>query len=74
MTKSVRATITGRASSTVPRLKDFGIEDSVPVTHIPMNVVDIKFQDNDATRRMVMHAAKRVIRQHKDEIQELSYK
>lgn len=74
MSKVIRARTMDRASPTVPRLKDFGNEHVANLDNLSVYVVDIDFQDNDATRRMVMHAAKRVIRQHKDEIQELSYK
>lgn len=42
--------------------------------NINTNVVPINFQDDEATRRLVMHSAKRVIKQHKDEIQELAFK
>ena len=71
MTKVIRARTMDRAMPI--RLKDFSA-DSVARADISTQVVSIDFQDNEATRRMVMHSAKRVIHQHKDEIQELSYK
>ncbi len=37
-------------------------------------VLSIQFSNDDATKRIVMHSAKRVIRQHKEEIQALAYK
>lgn len=70
MSKVIRARTMDRAPI---RLKDFDAEAIVRV-EISAQVVPIDFQDNAATRRMVMHSAKRVIHQHKDEIQELSYK
>ena len=34
----------------------------------------MQFGDDEATKRVVMHSAKRVIQQHKAELQELAYK
>ena len=34
----------------------------------------MQFSDDEATRRIVMHSVRRVIRQHKEEIQKLAYK
>lgn len=56
-----------------PSLKDFNA-DSITSSRVSVDVVPIDFQDNEATRRLVMHSARRVISQHKDEIQELAYK
>ncbi|MBF7696203.1 hypothetical protein [Acinetobacter rathckeae] len=55
------------------RLKDFDVDSNV-TAHMATQVVPIDFQDNEATKRMVMHSAKRVIQQHKEEIQALAYK
>ncbi|WP_416334346.1 hypothetical protein [Acinetobacter guillouiae] len=74
MTKSVRARTMDKASSTVPRLKDFGIEHVATLDNVSMNVVAIDFKDDEATKRLVMHSARRIIKQHKEEIQELAYK
>lgn len=70
MTKVIRARTIDKAEPI--RLKDF--DASSDMATMNTQVVSIDFQDNEATRRMVMHSAKRVISQHKDEIQELSYK
>lgn len=56
------------------RLKDYKIENRKPRSSGATQVVPIPFENNEATKRIVMHSAKRVIRQHKDEIQALAYK
>lgn len=56
------------------RLKDYKIENRKPRSSSATQVVPIPFENNEATKRIVMHSAKRVIRQHKDEIQALAYK
>ncbi|RKG35216.1 hypothetical protein D7V21_04955 [Acinetobacter guerrae] len=56
------------------RLKDFKIENHKARPEISRQIVSIQFEDDEATKRMVMHSAKRVILQHKEEIQELAYK
>ncbi|MCY6413813.1 hypothetical protein QTA56_17030 [Acinetobacter sp. VNH17] len=58
----------------IKRLKDFKVENHKARSALAGQVVPIQFENNDATKRMVMHSAKRVIRQHKEEIQELAYK
>lgn len=72
MTKVIRARTMDRARPI--RLKDFDANSDATLNTINTQVVSIDFQDNEATRRMVMHSAKRVIRQHKDEIEALAYK
>ena len=54
------------------RLKDFKIDDRTPRPAI--KVMLMQFGDDEATRRIVIHHARRVIRQHKEEIQKLAYK
>lgn len=54
------------------RIKDFKIDDRTPRPAI--KVMPMQFDDDEATRRIVMHDARRVIRQHKEEIQQLAYK
>jgi hypothetical protein len=74
MSQTVRAGIMDKAAPNRPKLKDFAAERSTNVISIDTQLVTIDFQDNEATRRLVMHSAKRVIKQHRDEIQELAYK
>ena len=56
------------------RLKDYTIENRKSRSNGVTQVLPIAFEDNDATRRIVKHVAKRVIWQHKKEIQALAYK
>ena len=56
------------------RLSDFKIENRKPRSAMAGQLLSIPFDDNEATKRVVMHSAKRVIQQHKKEIQELAYK
>lgn len=56
------------------RLKDYTIENRKSRSNGVIQVFPIAFEDNDATRRIVKHVVKRVIRQHKEEIQALAYK
>ena len=56
------------------RLKDCTIENRKSRSNGVTQVLPIAFEDNDATRRIVKHVVKRVIRQHKEEIQALAYK
>lgn len=56
------------------RLKDYTVEDRKVRSKITGDVLTIQFSDNEATKRVVMHSAKRVIQQHKKEIQELAYR
>lgn len=73
MSKVVRARTTDKSTARL-KLENFGV-DRIPLENsVPVEVVSIDFQDNDATRRLVMHSARRVIKQHRDEIQELAYK
>lgn len=58
----------------IKKLKDFKVEDRKARDSLAGQVLSIRFNNDDATKRVVMHSAKRVIRQHKDEIQELAYK
>ena len=53
---------------------DFKIENRKPCSAMAGQLLSIPFDDNEATKRVVMHSAKRVIQQHKKEIQELAYK
>ena len=54
------------------RLKDYKITEGIPRPAI--DVLPIQFSDDEATRRIVLHHARRVILQHKEEIQKLAYK
>lgn len=58
----------------VKRLRDFKVEDRKVRPTIAGQVLTMQFSNDDATKRIVMHSAKRVIRQHKDELRELAYK
>lgn len=54
------------------RLKDFKIAEQIsrPV----IKALPMQFGDDEATRRMVLHHVKRVLAQHKEEIQNLANK
>ena len=54
------------------RLKDFKITERV--SRQTIEVLPMQFGDDEATRRIVMHYAKRVILKHREEIQKLAYK
>ena len=56
------------------RLRDYSLENPIARTKTSGQVLPIEFSNNEATKRVVMHSAKRVIQQHKVEIQELAYK
>lgn len=55
------------------RLKDYKVE-SLRANNHKVEVLPIPFENNEATKRIIIHSAKRVIRKHKDEIQALAYK
>lgn len=54
------------------RLKDFKITERV--SRQTIEVLPIQFGDDEAIRRIVIYNARRVIRQHKEEIHKLAYK
>lgn len=54
------------------RLKDFKITERVSCQTI--EVLPMQFSFDEATRRIAMHHAKRVILKHREEIQKLAYK
>lgn len=56
------------------RLKDYQVESRKARSAMAGQVLSMQFSNDDATKRIVMHSAKRVIRQHKEEIQALAYK
>ncbi len=56
----------------VKRLKDFKTTERIPRPAV--KVFPIQFGDDEETRRIVLHHARRVILQHKEEIQKLAYK
>ncbi len=58
----------------VKRLKDFKVEGRKSRPTMAGQVLSMQFSNDEATKRIVMHSAKRVIRQHKDELNELAYK
>ncbi len=53
------------------RLKDFKIEDRKLRSTLERQVLSMQFSDDEATKRVVMHSAKRVIRQHKKKFKNL---
>ncbi len=56
------------------RLKNVKITERIARPVIAKLLLPMQFGDDEATRRIVLHHAKRVIRQHKEEIQKLVYK
>lgn len=58
----------------IKRLKDFKVENRKARPTIASQVLSMQFSNDEATKRIVMHSAKRVIHQHKDELLELAYK
>ena len=56
------------------RLKDYSLDQISNREKVSGQVFPIQFSNDEATKRVVMHSAKRVINQHKAEIQELAYK
>ena len=54
------------------RLKDFKITERV--SRQTIEVLPMQFGDDEATRRIAIHHLKRLILQHKEEIQKLAYK
>ena len=56
------------------RLKDYSLGQISNREKVSGQVLPIQFSNDEATKRVVMHSAKRVINQHKAEIQELAYK
>lgn len=54
------------------RLKDFKVNERIPRPAV--KVLSMQSGDDAAIRRITLHHAKRVIRQHKEEIQKLAYK
>ena len=54
------------------RLTDFKLTERI--SHPTVKVVCMQFGDNEATKRIVLHHARRVILQHREEIQKLAYK
>lgn len=58
----------------IKRLNDYKIENRKTRSSSAVQIVPISFENNEATKRIVIHSAKRVIHQHKAEIQALAYK
>jgi len=56
------------------RLKDYSLDQVSNRQKVSGQVLPIQFRNDEATKRVVMHSAKRVIKQHKAELQELAYK
>ena len=54
------------------RLKDFKLTERISCQTI--KVLPMQFDDEETTRRIVMHHARLVICQHKEEILKLAYK
>ena len=59
-------------SNRMKRLKDFKITERI--SRQTIEVLPMQFGDDEATRRIVMHHARRVILKHREEIQKLAYK
>ena len=51
------------------RLKDYSLDQISNREKVSGQVLPIQFSNDEATKRVVMHSAKRVINQHKAEIQ-----
>ncbi len=51
------------------RLKDFKVTEQIP--HPAVEFLFMQFGDDEATHRIVMHHARCVIRQHREELQKL---
>ncbi|MDM1760705.1 hypothetical protein [Acinetobacter sp. 251-1] len=58
----------------IKRLEDYKVEGRKPRSCLSGQVLSMQFKNDEATKRVVMHSARRVIKQHKAEIQELAYK
>ena len=56
------------------RLKDYSLDQVSNRQKVSGQVLPIQSSNDEATTRVVMHSAKRVIKQHKAELQELAYK
>lgn len=56
------------------RLEKYNSDDRKQRSAIKAQVLEMQFGDDEATKRVVMHSAKRVIQQHKAELQALAYK
>nr|WP_326519618.1 hypothetical protein [Acinetobacter sp. CAAS 2-6] len=61
-----------RGSNRVKRLKDFKVNERIPRPAV--KVFPMQFGDDEETRRIVLHHTRRVILQHKEDIQKLAYK
>ena len=59
-------------SNRIKRLKGFKITERI--SRQTIEVLPMQFGANEATRRIVMHHARRVILKHREEIQKLAYK
>lgn len=55
-------------------IKGFKIEDRKSHATIALQVLPMQFSDDKVTKRIAIHNVRRLIRQHKAEIQELAYK
>ena len=51
------------------RLEDFNLENRKPRSSNASHAVLMQFENNEATKRVVMYSAKHVIKRHKKEIQ-----
>ena len=56
------------------RLENYNSDDRKHRSVIKAQVLEMQFSDDEATKRVVMHSAKRVIQQHKAELQALAFK
>lgn len=54
------------------RLDDFKLTERIP--RLAVKILPMQFGDDEATRRIAIHNTRRMIRQHKEEIQKLAYK
>lgn len=58
----------------VKRITDFSGENRKVRLASVSQVLPMQFNNDEATKRIVRHTLKRVIRQHKDELYALAYK
>ncbi|GAA5009901.1 hypothetical protein GCM10023206_17300 [Acinetobacter puyangensis] len=56
------------------RLNQYDVNDRRIREKTKVQVLAILLEDNEASRRVILHNTKRIIQQHKAEIQELAYK
>lgn len=53
------------------KLRDF---EKQPIKRPIVPLVEMSLGDNEASKRLIAHATKRVIKQHKEELEKLAYR